>query len=72
MRGEVNTGEKSKAAMEIGESSAGGQFRNMQVVCFSCGEIGHYSSACSKTMVCFICQSTDHVVEHCPAWKQPP
>lgn len=46
--------------------------RNIQVVCFSCGVIGHLGSACSKTKVCFICQSLEHVVDLCPEWKRPP
>lgn len=37
-----------------------------QVICFKCGETGHYSSACNKPKVCFICYSKDHVVEACP------
>lgn len=46
--------------------------KNLQVVCFNCGEIGHLSSACSKPRACFICQSTNHVVDLCPEWKKPP
>lgn len=26
------------------------------MVCFNCGEVGHFSSVCSKPKVCFICQ----------------
>lgn len=63
MKGETKTGEKSKATMEVGECSAGGQDKNLQVVCFNCGEIGHFSSACSEPRVCFICHSADHVVK---------
>lgn len=48
------------------------QDKNLQVVCFNCGEIGHLSSACSKPRVCFICQSTNHAVDMCPEWKKPP
>jgi hypothetical protein len=42
-----------------------------QIICFKCGEIGHYCSACNKPKVCFICYSKDHVVEDCPEWKMP-
>jgi hypothetical protein len=41
-----------------------------QVICFKCGEAGHYSSACNKPKVCFICYSKDHVVDGCPEWKK--
>lgn len=54
------------------ESSGGVQDKNLQVVCFNCGEIGHLSSACRRPRVCFICQSTNHVVDLCPEWKKPP
>lgn len=69
---EIKSGEEGKVVLEVGESSRGNQDRNLQVVCFNCGEIGHFSSACSRPRVCFICHSTNHVVEHCPAWTRPP
>jgi hypothetical protein len=41
-----------------------------QVVCFKCGEPGHFSSACNKPKVCFICYQKDHVVDECPNWRK--
>ena len=42
----------------------------MDVVCFNCGDIGHFSTACTKPRCCFICRKEDHVVENCPEWKK--
>lgn len=44
---------------------------NLQVACFNCTQIGHFSSACTRPRVCFICRSTEHVVDECPEWKKP-
>lgn len=57
---------------DSGESSSMVQNRNIQAVCFNCGEIGHLSSACGRPKVCFICHQSDHVVDLCPAWSKPP
>jgi len=46
--------------------------RNLYVVCFNCGEMGHLSSSCNRPKVCFNCRLTDHVVEQCPEWLKPP
>jgi len=69
---ELKSGKEGKVVLEVWESSRGNQDRNLHVVCFNCGEIGHFSSACSRPRVCFICHSANHVVEHCPAWTRPP
>lgn len=45
---------------------------NLHVVCFNCGQLGHYSSACASPKVCFICRSIDYVVELCPERRKPP
>lgn len=42
----------------------------LNVVCFNCGETGHYSSGCRKPKVCFICHQTSHVVDKCLEWKK--
>jgi len=69
---ELKSGKEGKVVLEVWERSRGNQDRNLHVVCFNCGEIGHFSSACSRPRVCFICHSANHVVEHCPAWTRPP
>ena len=43
MKGE----ESRKQAVEKGESSRVAQQRNLQVVCYDCGRVGHYSSVCT-------------------------
>lgn len=42
----------------------------MDVVCFNCGEVGHYSTACGKARCYFICRLEDHVVDKCQEWKK--
>lgn len=42
--------------------------KSLHVVCFNCGQIGHFSSACTQPRVCFFCRSSDHVVDLCPKW----
>jgi hypothetical protein len=42
----------------------------LNVLCFNCGETGHYSSGCHWPKVCFICHQTGHVVDKCPEWKK--
>lgn len=50
------------------ESAPKDKFLN--VVCFNCGDVGHYSTTCRKTGCCFICHKEDHVVDQCPEWKK--
>lgn len=69
---EIKTMEAGKQTVEKAESSGNGQEKNLQVVCFNCGEIGHFSSVCSKPKVCFICHKADHVVDLCPEWQKTP
>ncbi|KAG0531040.1 hypothetical protein BDA96_05G240100 [Sorghum bicolor] len=69
---EIMTTEAGKQTVEKGESSGNGQEKSVQVVCFNCGEIGHFSSVCSKPKVCFICHKADHVVDLCPEWQKTP
>jgi hypothetical protein len=42
---------------------------NLHAVCFKCGQVGHLSSSCGRPKVCFICHSSEHLVDLCPAWK---
>jgi hypothetical protein len=58
--------EEKKSKEDLGKVSD----RFPQVGCFKCGEPGHFSSACSKPKVCFICYQKDHTVESCPEWKK--
>lgn len=51
------------------EGTSGGKFP--QVISFKCGETGHFSNACNKPKVCFICHSKEHIAEGCPEWKKP-
>lgn len=53
-------------------NSEAAQDRNLQVVCFNYGQIGHFSFACNRPKVCFICHSSDLVVDLCPNWMKPP
>ncbi|CAN6216897.1 unnamed protein product [Urochloa humidicola] len=48
---------------------AGADSKFSQVICYKCGEAGHYSTACAKPKVCFICYDRNHVVECCPEWQ---
>lgn len=56
----------------VGDNAGTALNKNLYVVCFNCGEVGHLSSACNRPKVCFICRHTDHVVELCPEWLKPP
>jgi hypothetical protein len=51
------------------EAATGDKFS--QVICYKCGETGHFCSACNKPKVCFICYSKDHVAEDCQDWDKP-
>lgn len=42
-----------------------------QVVCFNCGDFGHYSSVYGRLKICFICLEKDHVSNNCLEWKKP-
>lgn len=44
--------------------------KSLDVVCFNCGDVGHFSTTCVKARCCFICKREDHVVEACPEWKK--
>jgi len=42
--------------------------KNLKVVCFSCGQAGHFSSACNQPRMCFICRSVAPVVDLYLEW----
>jgi hypothetical protein len=71
-REEVAEGEASRQPEAAGINLGMDANRNLYVVCFNCGDMGHLSSFCKRPKVCFICRQTDHVVENCPEWLKPP
>jgi hypothetical protein len=50
--------------------SAGGvldpKFKN--VICYNCGEPGHYVGLCTRQKRCFICSKHGHHMDNCPMW----
>lgn len=70
--GAVERLEKDKQSSDGEDKAESSGEKNLQVVCFNCGVVGHMSSTCKNPKVCFICQHTDHVVENCPKWLKPP
>lgn len=62
-----------KVAMEVEEKDeviSAPKERVMDVVCFNCGDIGHFSTGCSEARCCFICRQENHVVDQCPKWQK--
>ena len=57
------------------QSSEGAQpvmdpkYRN--VICFNCGEPGHFVGLCKKDKCCFICSKPGHHMDACPEWYKP-
>jgi hypothetical protein len=43
----------------------------LNIICYNCGEPGHFSATCIKPKVCFICFREDHLAERCLRWKEP-
>lgn len=64
----IGEGKEGSAEAGVDSSSSVKDSQHLNVVCFNCGEIGHYSSGCGKAKVCFICHQTEHVVDNCPEW----
>lgn len=65
--------ETQKVAMEVeekGEIVSTPKDKIMDVVCFNCGDVGHYSTAYNRARCCFICRQEGHVVDKCPEWKK--
>ncbi|KAM0882031.1 hypothetical protein ACQ4PT_032519 [Festuca glaucescens] len=42
--------------------------RYFKLVCFNCGDPGHFVGNCIKPKICFICGLPDHPVHLCPDW----
>lgn len=66
---EQGSEDTQKMAMEVedkDEVMSGPKDKFQDVVCFKCGDVGHYSTACNRPKCCFICKMEDHVVEKCP------
>jgi hypothetical protein len=64
---EVEEKEKDKDKNEVVSAQ---KDKFMDVVCFNCGDVGHYSMACKRARCCFICRQEGHVVDKCPEWKK--
>lgn len=45
--------------------------RYKDMVCFTCGDPGHYVGNCIQAKICFICGLEGHNVNNCAAWTQP-
>lgn len=43
----------------------------LNIICYNCGEPGHFNASYTKPKVCFICFREDHLAEKCPRWKEP-
>jgi hypothetical protein len=41
------------------------------VICFNCGEPGHYVGLCSRFKRCFMCGKTGHHMDNCSMWYGP-
>jgi hypothetical protein len=41
------------------------------VICFNCGEPGHYVGLCTRLKRCFMCGRTGHHMDTCSLWYQP-
>ncbi|KAG2542722.1 hypothetical protein PVAP13_9NG657433 [Panicum virgatum] len=44
--------------------------RYRSLICFNCGEPGHFVGICGKPKVCFICAVPGHHMDVCPRWNQ--
>ena len=45
------------------------KYRN--VICFNCGEPGHFVGLCPRSKCCFICGKPGHHMDSCPDWYSP-
>ena len=46
--------------------------RYAALICYNCGEPGHFMGNCIKPKVCFICGFLGHPVNNCAAWVDLP
>jgi hypothetical protein len=53
------------------EEGKSAEDKSLQIICYNCGDLGHYNTACTKPRVCFVCFKKDHIAENCPRWKEP-
>lgn len=53
----------------VGDNTGGN--KASQVICYNCGELGHFISTCSKPKVCFVCFRQDHIADKCLRWREP-
>lgn len=44
--------------------------RYSKMICFNCGEPGHFVGNCVKPKFCFICNLPGHPVYNCPDWSK--
>uniref|UniRef100_A0ACD5Z7C1 Uncharacterized protein n=1 Tax=Avena sativa TaxID=4498 RepID=A0ACD5Z7C1_AVESA len=44
--------------------------RYKDLVCFNCGDLGHFAGNCIKPKLCFICHG-EHNINNCAAWAAP-
>lgn len=68
-----NSGSIQQMVVDVEEKDeivSGPKDKFMDVVCFNCGEVGHYSTGCNKARCCFICRREGHVVDKCHEWKK--
>ncbi|XP_051226023.1 uncharacterized protein [Lolium perenne] len=42
--------------------------RYSKLICFNCGDPGHFVGNCVKPKICFICNIPGHIVYNCPEW----
>jgi hypothetical protein len=41
------------------------------VICYNCGEPGHFVGLCSRAKCCFICGKPGHHMDTCAEWYKP-